>query len=121
MLKGDPMIFTAKAVCDSGSLDYSMNLEQFEMHELEGSASETKGLNAASLVCYRPQFENEILVYSDQQILDKVFRAELTYFVDCILGRHANDIADTDEALAAVKIVDNCRTSLSTGMAVSIN
>ena len=114
MLKGDPMIFTAKAVCDEGSLDYSMNLAQFEMHEIEEPAQGNGRPGGASLTCFRPSAQAEVLAHSDPQVLENVFRAELAYFADCVLGRTESDVANAEDAVAAVRVVEACRESVRT-------
>jgi predicted dehydrogenase len=120
MLKGDPMIFTAKAVCDNGSLDYSMNLEQFGMHEMDGSGNTGEGPGAASLRCYRPNSPLEVLALSDSMVLEKVFLAELAYFADCVLGRSANEVASAEDAVAAVRVVEACHASIQTGAVIQL-
>lgn len=121
MLQGDPMIFMAKAVCERGSLDYAMNLDQFDMHEMQGGDTGAKSRSAASLVCYRPGAEPEVLHHADPKVLENVFRNEMLHFTNCALSRAENDTASTADAVAAVGVVEACQESIRTGSVVSLS
>jgi predicted dehydrogenase len=118
MLKGDPIIFTTKAICDEASLDYVLNLDRFEMHDLQQEAGRTDTSVPASLTCYRPGSPPETLLHSDPDILHKVFRRELTYFADCVLGRTSNEVVGPSDAVTAVRIAEACIESERTGTVV---
>ena len=118
MLQGDPMVFTAKAVCESGTLDYALDLRHFDMHEMAGpEAGATARQDPATLLCYRAGRPPETLVRQEPEILDYVFGAELSYFVDCVQGRQRNDIAPVEQALEALRVALACRDSALSGVA----
>jgi predicted dehydrogenase len=115
LLQGDPMIFTAKAVCEAGTLDYALDLREFDMHAMAGQAAATARHDPATLVCYRAGRDPEVLVRQPHDILGHVFGAELSYFVDCVQLRRENDVAPPGEALDALAIALACAESAVTG------
>ncbi len=120
LLQGDPMVFSAKAVCERGTLDYALHLEQFDMHALPGSeAGRAHGRDAASLVCYRANKAPEVLATQEPDIFASVFQRELAYFVDCVLGRRNNDLLPAEDSLAALQIALACKRSVETGKPVA--
>jgi predicted dehydrogenase len=121
MLQGDPMVFTVKAICERGTLDYGLHLEQFAMHVLEHSAAcSTRGTRPETLVCYRPSQEPEILAWQDPDVLGAVFKAQLSYFVDCAQGKIPNSVAPVQEALEALKLALAARVSALSGQVVDM-
>jgi predicted dehydrogenase len=121
LLQGDPMIFTVKAVCHAGTLDYSLRLEHFGMHEMVGpAAGATESTAPASLVCYRAGQEPEVLLRQEADILDAVFTRELSYFVDCAQGKITNDLAPVRDAVEALRIALACRESAERGVALKL-
>jgi len=119
MLQGDPMIFTAKAVCERGSLDYGMDLKEFEMHEMAGPrAGSTERSAPATLVCYRPGRDPEILARQEPDVLGAAFAREVSHFLDCATGRAASRTAGPEEAIRALEVALACRRSAETGLPV---
>jgi UDP-N-acetylglucosamine 3-dehydrogenase len=121
MLQGDPMVFTAKAVCDRGSLDYAMDLQQFAMHALAGGdGGGTAHDHSATLVCYRAGLEPELLLNQEPNVLDAVFARELAYFVECARGRRENELMLAEDAIAALRLALAAKQSAETGEVVRI-
>jgi predicted dehydrogenase len=122
LLQGDPMIFSAKAVCEGGTLDYALNLEHFSMHTMAGATSGPDVVrSAATLVQYQARREPEPLVYQDADVLDAIFGKELSYFVDCVAGRAPNDLLPVEDSIAALRIALACRDSALSGRVVELN
>ncbi len=121
MLQGDPMVFSMKAVCDKGTLDYALNLDEFRMHEM---ASEQGGRTAdrprASLICYRAGLEPETVAQQDANVLDTVFLREVSHFLDCVLSKTASLVSPPADAIAALRLALACQKSSATGAPVSI-
>lgn len=121
MLQGDPMIFTAKAICEHGTLDYAMDLEQFSMHALAGPvAGTTRRGTAGTLVCYQAGKTPEVLIHQEPNILSTVFAAEIDYFVNCAQGKIRNSVSPVEDAITALKLAVASRDSVLTGAVVSV-
>ncbi|MBI3646895.1 MAG: Gfo/Idh/MocA family oxidoreductase [Acidobacteriales bacterium] len=122
LLQGDPMIFTAKAVCERGTLDYNLHLEHFSMHAMAGlKAGATESADPASLVCYRAGEQPQVLVRQEPNILDAVFARELSYFVNCAQGKTSNQLAPVEDAVGALKLALACRESVERGLPVKLH
>lgn len=122
MLQGDPMIFTAKAICEYGTVDYTLDLEHFSMHALAGSAARTcRRSSPGTLICYQAGNDPEVFIRQEPDILSVVFAAELNYFVDCVQGKVQNSAAPAEDAIAALKLAIASRDSVLTGAVVSIS
>jgi len=104
LLKGDPMIFTVKAICEGGTLDYQLNPDSFDMHAIEGIHNTSGVGNLASLTCYRSDGRREVLGYQQPEVFDTTFAAEISYFVDCILQKTPNTRVPVNDALATLRI-----------------
>jgi predicted dehydrogenase len=120
LLQGDPMVFTAKAVCEHGSLDYGLNLQQFGMHNIAGSGGHTVTESPTSLVCYRPNCEPRPLVFQEPDLLNAVFARELSYFVDCVSGRAAENLLPIEDSIAALRMALACRESVVSGRIIEL-
>jgi len=121
LLQGDPLIFTAKAVCERGSLDYGLDLKQFEMHSMAGPhAGETAHTQPATLMCYRPGQEPEALACQEPDVLNAVFARELSYFVDCALGKIENTLAPVPESVDALQMALACVQSVESGKPIEM-
>lgn len=115
LLQGDPMIFSMKAVCDHGSLDYAFHACGFKMHELaSGKDHGSPPAGPASLTCYRAGTEPEVIARQDPNVLDAAFSSEISHFVDCVLGR-SESMAAPSEAADALSVALACRESASIG------
>lgn len=122
LLKGDPMIFTTKAICERGTLDYRLNLEAFEMHAIDThSDGVTSQPDPATLVCYRNEGKPEVLVRQQPDVLNATFAAELSYFVDCVLRRISNSLVPAKDAVAALKLALAARESAMSGKVVYVS
>jgi UDP-N-acetylglucosamine 3-dehydrogenase len=119
MLQGDPMIFSAKVVCDHGTLDYGLRIEDFGMHKMGDTAgSSAKDSRPGNLVCYRAGQKPAVLAQQDPDPIGTIFAAELSYFVDCALGEKPNTILPLQESLDTLRIALAVRDSALTGKAV---
>jgi len=77
-----------KVLCERGTLDYGLDLEDFQMHAMAGPhAAERERSQPATLVCYQAGKNPEALVLQEPNVLDAVFARELSYFVDCAKGK----------------------------------
>jgi len=122
MLQGDPMVFTMKAICERGTLDYGLDLEHFNMHSMVGpQAAGTGRSNPTTLICYQADKEPEVLLQQEANVLDAVFARELSYFVDCAKGVIENTVAPVKEAIGALKIALACLKSAQSGEPVWID
>jgi len=131
MLQGDPMVFTMKAICEEGTLDYGLDLEYFNMHSMVGPKAAGSGSrsnrakpernNPATLICYRANKEPEVLVQQEYNVLDAVFTRELSYFVDCAKGKIENTICPVEDAIDALKIALASLKSAQSGEQVRIS
>jgi predicted dehydrogenase len=122
LLKGDPMIFTTKAICERGSLDYRLNLESFDMHTIAtGSDSAASQTDAATLVCYRSEGKPEVLVRQQPDVLNSTFAAEINYFVECALHKIPNSLVPVKDAVAALKLALAARDSAMSGTVVRVS
>lgn len=121
LLRGDPMVFTAKAVCERGSLDYGMNLAQFAMHDMSGTdAGRTARDDPATLLCYRPGEPPEVVLRQEPDVLGAVFARELACFADLVRGHPRADASAPGEALDALRLALACAESAERGEAVRI-
>jgi predicted dehydrogenase len=121
LLQGDPMVFTAKAVCERGSLDYGLNLQSFEMHELDGKdAGRTASDGPATLVCYRTGEPPEAVMNQEADVLGGAFAREVACFADLVRGRDRDDAPPVDEALDALRIALACKESAGRGEPVRL-
>ncbi len=122
MLQGDPMVFTMKAICEQGTLDYGLDLEYFNMHSMVGpQAAGTGRSQPATLICYKAGKEPEVLIQQEPNVLDAVFARELSYFVDCAKGEISNTICPVEDAISALKIALATLESSQSGEPVRIS
>ncbi|AGA28022.1 Gfo/Idh/MocA family protein [Singulisphaera acidiphila] len=121
LLQGDPMVFTAKAVCSFGSFDYGMNLQQFAMHDMSGAdAGRTAHDDPATLHCYRPGEPPEVLLRQEQDVLGAAFAREVACFADLVRGLPRDDAPEPGEALDALRLALACAESAERGEVVRI-
>ena len=115
------MIFTMKAVCEQGTLDYGLDLEHFDMHAMQGpEAGGTRRGDPATLLCYRAGRPPEALAHQEPDVLDAVFARELSYFVDCVAGTTKNTVAPVAEAVTALRLALAARESFESRAPVSL-
>ncbi len=121
LLQGDPMVFTAKAICERGTVDYGLHLQHFGMHAMTtGQAAGTGSEDPATLVCYRAGKPPEVLVRQEASVLEAVFTRELAYFVDCAQQRRENTITTPQEAMDALRVALACQESAAMGLPVKL-
>lgn len=121
LLQGDPMIFTAKAVCERGSLDYGLDLDHFAMHDMGGAdAGRTSAAAPATLMCYRAGEAPEVVMRQEADVLVGAFAREVACFVDLVRGIDRPDAPRVDEALDALRVALACRESAESGESVRI-
>jgi predicted dehydrogenase len=118
LLKGDPMVFSVKAVCETASLDYTLAVDQFEMHAL-GETSRTNAGTHNALVCYRPGQTPELLSEAVPDPILSAFRGELQYFADCAAGRIENTELPVKDSISSLRIALACMESAKTGKPIS--
>jgi UDP-N-acetylglucosamine 3-dehydrogenase len=121
LLKGDPMIFTTKAICERGTLDYQLNLQNFNMHAIGGTQDTASEARAASLICYRAGGGEEILARQQVDVFDSSFAAEISYFVDCVLYGGPNTRVPVADAIATLKIALAAKESAMSGAVVRMS
>jgi predicted dehydrogenase len=122
LLQGDPMVFSMKAVCDEGTLDYVFHPDRFDMHELAGhEAGVAAESNPGSLMCYRAGREPEVIVRQDPDLIGLVFSREVSHFVNGIRRGEPDLIAPATEAVSALQVGLACRESALTGRSIRID
>jgi len=122
LLQGDPMIFTVKAVCERGTLDYGLDVEHFSIHAMTGAeAGGTAHKSPATLVCYQAGKEPEVLLRQEPDVLDSVFARELSHFVDCVQGKANNSFAPAEEAMGSLRMTLASLQSAQSGQPVSLS